>query len=248
MQSGIAFSLARDLAVEAGFTLEVSASFERGITMETQTIPYHSTSFTHIDALCHVAHEGKLYNDFSCAEHISNEAGCSKVGLGPLAEGIVTRGILLDIPRLKGVPYLEPGTAVSREDIEAWERHTGVKISSGDAILLRTGRWRHQAEVGATRRLSGYDASVAPFLRERDVALIGADGNGEVSGGTVPGFSMPINKIAFVMLGMPILNALDLEALAETAATLNRWEFQLIVAPNPVSTGAGSIINPIAVF
>ena len=82
--------------------------------METQTIPYHSTSFTHIDALCHVAHESKLYNDFSYAEHISNEAGCSKVGLGPLAEGIVTRGILLDIPRLKGVPYLEPGTAVSR--------------------------------------------------------------------------------------------------------------------------------------
>ena len=248
VQTGTSFSLARDIATDEQFTLEVSASAETGITMERHTIDYHNPSWTHIDALCHVAHEGKVYNDTSYRENISNEKGCSKGGLGPLTEGIVTRAILLDIPRLKGVPYLEPGTPVYRADIEVWESRAGVKISSGDAILLRSGRWTHQAEFGPSTSWSGFDADIGPLLKERDVAVIGADGNGEVTGGGAPGFSLPIKKFAFVMLGMPILNALDLEAVAEEAARLNRWEFMLVVGPNPVSLGAGSIINPIAVF
>ena len=165
VQTGTSFSLARDIARAEGFTLEVSASPDRGITSETQTIQYHNPSWTHIDALCHVAHEDTLYNGFSYSDNINDEVGCSKMGLAPLAEGIVTRGILVDIPRLKGLPYLEPGTPVYREDIEAWEDQAGVKLSSGDAILLRTGRWSHQAEFGPSPRRSGYDANIAPFLK-----------------------------------------------------------------------------------
>ena len=250
VRTGRSFSLARDIAHHEAFTLEVTASAERGITSERHTISYHNPAWTHMDALCHVAHEGKVYNDISYSEYINNEIGCSRGGTGPLMEGIVTRAILLDIPRLKGVPYLEPGTAVHRADIEAWEEQAGVKISSGDAILLHTGRWRHQDEFGPSPTWSGFDADIGPLLKERDIAVIGADGNGEVgrAGSGVPGFSLPIKKFAFVMLGMPILNALDLDEVAEVAAELSRWEFLLMVSPNPVSNGAGSIINPIAVF
>jgi kynurenine formamidase len=160
--------------------------------------------------------------------------------------GIVTRGILLDIPRLKGVPYLEAGTHVYREDVEAWEKKAGIKVAAGDAIFLRTGRWARREKVGPFANLSGYDGSFAPFLKQRDVALIGSDGIQDV--GTVPGFALPIHQIALVALGVDIFDNLDLEALSETAARLNRWEFLLFASPIPFNNGTGSLINPIAVF
>src|SRR5436189_242484 len=77
-----------------------------------------------------------------------DQLGSAKLGIENLKSGIVTRGILIDIPRLKGVPYLEPGTPVYVEDLEAWEKKAGVKVASGDAILLRTGRWARRAALG----------------------------------------------------------------------------------------------------
>ena len=136
VRTGRSFSLARDIAHHEAFTLEVTASAERGITSERHTISYHNPAWTHMDALCHVAHEGKVYNDISYSEYINNEIGCSRGGTGPLMEGIVTRAILLDIPRLKGVPYLEPGTAVHRADIEAWEEQAGGEDIVGRRHLV----------------------------------------------------------------------------------------------------------------
>src|SRR5438093_4647101 len=94
--------------------------------------------------------------------------GC-KLGINNLKDGIVTRGVLIDIPRLRNLPYLEAGTHVYREDIEAWEKQAGVKVAPGDALLLRTGRWAKRAQPGA----GGYDASFLPFLKDRDVAIMG---------------------------------------------------------------------------
>jgi kynurenine formamidase len=248
VKTGEVISLARDLAREKAFTVQVVVSPD-GTASETHTIRYHSTDFTHLDSLCHVSHDDRIYNDFSFRETVSNTGGCTKAGLGPLAAGILTRAVLLDIPRLKGVPYLEPGTSIYAEDIEAWEKLAGIKISAGDAILLHTGRWLHRRQFGASPRMSGFDPSVAPLLKARDVALIGADGNGDVNArGLVPGFDFAFKKMALVVLGAPLLNALDLEQLAATAAKQNRWEFMLIVAPTPVSVSTGSIINPVAVF
>jgi kynurenine formamidase len=119
-------------------------------------------------------------------------------------------------------------------------------VSAGDAIFLRTGRWARREKVGPFANLSGYDGSFVPFLKQRDVALIGSDGIQDV--GSVPGFALPIHQIALVALGVDIFDNLDLEAVAETAAKLNRWEFLLFAAPVPVTNGTGSLINPIAVF
>jgi kynurenine formamidase len=106
-------------------------------------------------------------------------------------------------------------------------------------ILLRTGRW-----VNGNR--SGYDVSVAPWLKERDVALVGSDGTQDV--GQVSGTVLPFHKLVLVALGANIFDNLDLEAVAETAKRLDRWEFLLVAAPIPNPGGTGSPLNPLAIF
>jgi kynurenine formamidase len=228
------------------FSHTLSIIERAGIAVEQQEVSFHGSTFTHLDAFCHVSHDGKLFNGLAFQDVVSKDGGCNKLSITVFKNGIVTRGILLDIPRLKGVPYLEAGTHVYREDVEAWEKKAGIKVAAGDAIFLRTGRWARREKVGPFANLSGYDGSFAPFLKQRDVALIGSDGIQDV--GTVPGFALPIHQIALVALGVDIFDNLDLEALSETAARLNRWEFLLFASPIPFNNGTGSLINPIAVF
>ena len=222
----------------AAFTNLHVVNIPSGFLMERQQVAFHGSTVSHLDALCHAHHEGRIYNGVAL-EDAFNEDGCSRMGISGLAGGIVTRGVLLDIPRLKGLDALETGTHVYPEDIEAWERRTGVTVSAGDAIFLRTGRW-----VNDNR--SGYDITVAPWLKERDAALVGSDGTQDV--GQIPGTTLPFHKLVLVALGANIFDNMDLEALAETAARLNRWEFLLVAAPIPNPGGTGSPLNPLAIF
>ncbi len=237
-----------DKAVDAATPFEHATTVmaARGIAVERQQVSFHGSTFTHLDALCHIAFQGRLYNGFSFEQSVSEKGGCSNLGITAFKSGIVTRGVLLDIPRLKGVPYLEPGTHVYMEDVEAWEKKAGVKVSAGDAVFLRTGRWARRAKMGPFANFAGFDPSFAPFLKRRDVALIGSDG--VLDAGTVPGFPLAVHTVALVALGVNIFDNVDLEALAEAAARHNRWEFLLMAAPVPVQNGTGSMINPIAVF
>jgi len=237
-----------DKAADANEPLAHSVSIiaQSGIAVERQEFSFHGSTFTHLDALCHVSHDGKLYNGNLFKDVVTADGGCNKMSITNYKKGIVTRGVLLDIPRLKGVPYLEPSTHVYREDIEAWEKKTGLKIGPGDAIFLRTGRWARRDKEGPFANLSGYDGSFAPFLKQRDVAFIGSDGIQDV--GRVSAFSLPIHQLALVALGVDILDNLDLEALSEAAARNNRWDFLFVVAPIPVMNGTGSLVNPIAIF
>ena len=132
---------------------------------------------------------------------------------------------------------------MQRGDIEAWEKQAAVKIGPGDALLLRTGRMPGQ-EIRSGN--PGYHPSLAPFFKERDIALLGSDVAQE--GGTVAGVSIPIHRFALVALGVHLIDNLDLQDLAETATRLKRWEFLLVAAPLAVPNGAGSAVNPIAVF
>lgn len=209
------------------------------------SVVYHGRAHSHIDGLCHRFYKERMYNGFSYRE-VTREGGCAKNGIQNLQNGIITRGVLIDIPRLKGVSYLDPLTPVFPEDIEAWEKKAGIKVSAGDAILLYTGRWARRAKLGPFTDFAGYHALVAPWLKTRDVALIGSDGVQDI--GDLPGVGSPIHNFALVALGATLLDNLDLEALAQTAAKLNRWEFLLTVAPIPVEAGTGSPVNPIAIF
>ena len=173
--------------------------------------------------------------------------------------GIVTRGILIDMARFNNVPYLDPRTPIYIEDLEAWEAATGLRVSSGDAVVIRTGRWARRAEIGPwdiATNAAGLHASVIPWLRQRDIALLGGEAPQDVAPAGIDPLvtaasdlgPRPLHRFALIYLGMPLFDNLDLEALAETAAELNRWEFLLTVGPLRVQNGAGSPVNPIAVF
>ena len=263
VRTGEAVSLAHDIDTTTKEASEFQQPFlrkmgifpERQVTRDQSTIDPHGGAFTHLDALCHMAYKGRFYND--TPYETATADGCARMGINALKDGIVTRGVLIDIPRLRNLPYLESGTHVYREDIEAWEKLAGVKVAPGDALFLRTGRWARSAKLGpGAAGSSGYDASFLPFLKDRDVALIGGDSAQDV--GVVPGCAstapsptmcwLPVHKFALVARGMNIFDNLDLEALAATAARLKRWEFLLTASPIRVPGGTGTPINPIAVF
>ena len=221
-----------------------------GHAMDLYTIWYHGSTITHIDSLCHYSFEGKLYNGFERAK-IAQGPGCPQNGVEHQKNGIMTRGVIVDLPRMKNVAYLEPGTPVTPADLEAWEKYAGVKIGSGDALFVRTGRWAQRAQKGpwnVARDAAGFHASVMPWLKQRDVALLGNDAVNDVQPSGVEGNGRPIHQLAIVAMGLPLVDVMDLEAAAETAARLRRWEFLLTAAPVPVPGGTGFPLNPIATF
>ena len=225
-------------------------TMNRGFSTDTYRVAYHGYAHSHLDALCHILYKDQTYNGYARAE-VNTEKGCTKLGIHHLKNGIVTRGILLDIPRLRNLPYLEPGTPVFVEDIEAWEKRAGVKVSPGDAVFLRTGRWARRAQRGPWaigRNEAGFHASVGSFLKARGVSFVGSDSALDVTPSLVEGVTLPVHTLSITALGINIFDNQDLEAVAATAATLNRWEFLLTVAPIPVTGGTGFPVNALAIF
>jgi kynurenine formamidase len=159
--------------------------------------------------------------------------------------------VLMDIPRLKGVPYLEPRTAITPADLEAWEKQAGVKVGSGDIVLFRTGRWARRAKVGPWdigTESAGLHPSVARWLKARDVAIVGWDGHGEVMPSVVTGVDFPMHQLLLIAMGTPLWDNCDLEAIAEAAGSRKRWTFLVTASPLAVPHGTGSPLNPIATF
>jgi kynurenine formamidase len=225
-------------------------TMNRGWSTDTYSVSYHGYAHSHIDALCHILYKDQTYNGHARAD-VLTENGCRQLGVENLRNGVVTRGVLIDMPRLKKLPWLEPGTPVFVEDLEAWEKEAKVKIGPGDAIFLRTGRWARREKLGpwnVGRNEAGYHASVAPWLKERGVSFLGSDDAQDVTPSLVEGINLPVHTLAITALGIDILDNQDLEALAETAARLNRWEFLLTVAPVPVTGGTGFPANALAIF
>ena len=214
------------------FYSEPSPGKDGEYLFERHEIEYHGGTLSHLDALCHVAYKGKNYNGFVFKEIVTKEGGCSKLAITSAKDGIVTRGLLLDIP----------DKPIRREDIEAWEKRTGLRVSAGDALLLRSKRPGAPAQPGR----GGYDPSLMPFLKERDIAILGNDSAQE--GGQIPGVSLPMHFFTLVGLGVHLLDNLALDDLADTANKLKRWEFMIVVEPLRVQNGAGGAINPLAFF
>jgi len=220
------------------------------VAMDEWRIFYHGLTYTHMDAMCHAYYKDQAYNGFPVTD--VTEEGCSTSGIEHLKEGVLSRGILIDVPRLKGVDYLEPGTPVLASDIEAWERETGLRIEPGDVVLVRTGRWAKKTDIGPYSLMSGspgVHVSALPLLKERDAAVLGTDVGLDVSpSGVDPSVVIPTHTVAIASMGLIIIDNASFEELAETAARLNRWEFMFQLSPIPVEGGTGSIINPIATF
>ena len=215
-------------------------------------VNYHGIAHSHLDSLAHMNANGVFYNGYTPDPETVLKEGHSKNSIHNVKNGIFTRGILIDIPRLKGVPYLEPGTPIYVEDLEAWEQKAGVKVSSGDALFVRTGVWARRKAKGPWLRgrreggrSAGLDPSVIPWLKQRDVAVMGSDHPQYVSPSPL---TAAVHDFALIYLGVHLFDNLDLEALADAAAARNRWEFLLTAAPLPIRGGTGSPLNPIATF
>ena len=213
----------------------------------------HGVAHTHLDSLAHIHYDGVFYNGYKPDADAVMKNRHTKNSIANLKNGIFTRGVLIDLPRLKGVPYLEPGTPIYAQDIEAWEKLAGVKVSAGDALFIRTGRWARRAVTGPfdtsrTGKRSGPSASMIPWLKQRDVALLGGDVPPSLAPSDLEGETGAVHDFVLVYLGVYVFDNVDLEALAEAAQSRQRWDFLLTVAPLPIRGGTGSPVNPIATF
>ena len=254
VRDGVSVSLSRD--ADTVKAIDNPDPFEHSMlttgTDRMGVVP-HGVAHTHLDSLAHISYDGVFYNGYKPDAASVMKSGHTRNSIINLKNGIVTRGVLIDLPRLKGVPYLEPGTPVYAQDIEAWEKIAGIKVTAGDALFIRTGRWARRAKLGPfdtsrTARRSGPSASMLPWLRQRDVALLGGDTPPSVAPSDAEGETGAVHDFALVYLGVHIFDNCDLEALAEAAAARKRWEFMLTVAPLAIPGGTGSPANPIATF
>lgn len=212
-------------------------------------VRYHGFAQTHLDGLCHLTYRGRMYNGFS--QEVLTAKGAGKLGIENFKSGILTRAVLMDMPRHLGVRYLDGQRAIYPDDLEAWEKKAGVKVQSGDALLIHTGRWARRDVEGpwdVMKDSAGLHASCLPWLKKRDVALIGSDLALDVLPSRVEGFPQPVHWVCVVAMGMPILDNCDFEELSEQAQARKRWSFMLTVAPLAVEGATGSPVNPLATF
>jgi kynurenine formamidase len=212
---------------------------------------FHGYTVTHVDTPAHFFWDGRLYNGRSC-NLITSREGATVEAVELLHDGVVSRGVLLDVARARGVPWLEPGEGVMPEDLEAAERAQGVRVETGDILLVRTGYYgRRLAEgpVNPTQAGSpGPHAALAPWLRERGVAMWGSDTHNDVTPTPYPGMGHPFHIVALVGLGLWLIDNMNLEDIAEACAERRRWEFMLTLAPLRLRNVTGSPVNPIALF
>jgi kynurenine formamidase len=211
---------------------------------------YHGATVTHLDSLCHYSCGGEFYNG-TPTDRIHFVAGATSHAVTAASDGVLTRGVLLDVPALLGIDWLEPGTAVLPEHLEGAERRQGVKVGTGDALLLYTGYVRRKRDLGPTsmeRGYPGYHAACLPWLHERGVAIVGSDAGNDVVPSGYAGFQLPIHVIGLSRMGLWLLDACDLEAVTETCLSLGRSAFLLTLNPLRLAGGTGSPVNPIATF
>ena len=219
--------------------------------MDFLGVAFHGMATSHIDALCHVFVDEQMYNGFS--KHEVKSTGALRGSIMCAKDGIVSRGVLLDIPRSKGVDWLEPTHAITVAELEAAEEGQGVRVTPGDILLIGTGRDARRSALGRWSPLevglSGLHGECVEWLHERDVAVLGSDGvQDALPASGIEGWPMPIHQCGLAGMGLHLLDNLRLDLLAGACASHGRWAFQFAVAPLRVARGTGSPVNPIAVL
>ena len=211
---------------------------------------FHGYTITHVDTPAHYFWQGKIYNGRS-ANLITSREGARVESVDLLRDGVVSRGVLLDFAALRG-RWLGSGEGVMPEDLEAAERAQNLRVEAGDILLIRTGYYARRLAEGPRHPLK--DGSPAthvacmPWLRERDVAMLGSDTHNDVSPATHPGLGNVVHIVGLVGLGLWLIDNANLEELAKACAARRRWEFMLTIAPLRLEGVTGSPVNPIALF
>lgn len=218
-------------------------------TADYFAIASHGMATSHLDALCHVVSNGKLYNGFDRGEVRSD--GARRLSIMAGKDGIASRGVLLDIPGLKGKDWLEPGERIHAEDLSAAEERQGVRVEAGDILLVGTGRDARREALGPwdlREGLAGLYADCLPWLRERDVAILGCDGVSDVLPSGIEGSNQPIHEVVIASMGVHILDNLCLSRLAAVCRERAQYAFLLVLGPLRLEKGTASPVNPVAIF
>ncbi|WP_370416384.1 cyclase family protein [Streptomyces fradiae] len=209
----------------------------------------HGDADSHLDALCHVVFDGELYGGVPAGTVTAEGARSLSVSL--VENGIVGRGVLLDIPRLRGVRWLEPGDQVTPDDLTAAEAAQGVRVGPGDLLFVRVGHRLRRTELGpwnAAEARAGLHPAAVEFLAEREVAALGGDGNNDTAPSAVADVAFPVHVLAIHALGIHLMDYLQFEDLVPVCARAGRWSFLCAVAPLRLTGATGSPVNPIAVL
>ena len=210
---------------------------------------FHGYTITHVDTPAHYFWEGQIYNGRSC-NMITAREGARAESVDLLRDGVVSRGVLLDVAALKG-RWLDAGEGVMPADLEAAERAQSVRVEPGDILLIRTGYYARRLEGPRHPLKDGSPAAhVAsmPWFRERDIAMLGTDTHNDVSPTTHPGVGHPLHIACLVAMGLWLIDNCNLEDVARACAERRRWEFMLTIAPLRLANVTGSPVNPIAIF
>jgi kynurenine formamidase len=209
----------------------------------------HGNADSHIDALCHVIYRAGLYN--GVAADTVTAAGASELSIEVARDGIAGRGVLLDIPRLRGMAWLEPGEHVTADDLTAAEDAQHVRVGPGDLLFVRVGHRRRRTELGpwdAAHARAGLHPGALEFVAERRVAALGSDSNNDTSPSAAEGVEFPVHVLAVNAMGLHLLDYLQFDDLVRLCVEAARWSFFCVIAPLRLVRGTGSPVNPIAIL
>lgn len=211
---------------------------------------FHGQTITHVDALSHYSWDGLLYNG-KPAKLITSREGAQTHSIEPVSQGIVTKGVLLDIAKLRGVPWLAADDPVTPEELDAAEKMEGVTVEEGDILLVHTGNYRRRLAEGpvpdSVPKTACHVACV-PWFKERGIAMLGTDTSNDIRPSAYPAFTRPLHTLCLVTLGLWLIDNANLEQLSQACDERNRYEFMLMLGPLILRNVTGSPVNPIAMF
>ncbi|WP_208024254.1 cyclase family protein [Amycolatopsis pithecellobii] len=222
-----------------------------GIAADWLGLAFHGYSVTHLDSLSHLFWNKQSYNGRPASD-VSTVSGAATGSVEVARNGIVTRGVLLDLAGARGQEWLEPGEALTPADLERAEREQGVSVGRGDVLLVRTGRDARRAVKGPIHPdhegAAGLHFSCLPYLHERQIAVLGSDAVNDVVPSGVSGFEMPVHTVALVAMGLWLLDNAYLDELGRRCRDRGAWDFLAVLAPLLLKRSTGSPINPLAVL
>ncbi|MCL1830022.1 MAG: cyclase family protein [Oscillospiraceae bacterium] len=227
-------------------------SKNQGIATDFLGMQFHGDCHTHMDSLCHISYHGKLYNGVDAS--LVDTSGAHTLDVTAYSSGIISRGVVIDVPRYRGVKWLEPGEAVTAEEIIAIEEFENVKLGQGDIMLFRTGQNLRRNELGPWNvgpegeGRAGLDPYCMELLHSRKIAAFLPEGDGETIPAQVEGLRSPIHVLQITAMGLFCADSLQLDEVAEVCSELNRYECMVAIAPLRLPGGTGCPFNPIAVF
>ena len=212
--------------------------------MDRIAMNIHGNTDSHIDALCHVIYDGTLYNDIRAGAVTAT--GATELSIEEAGGGIVGRGVLLDIPRVRRVPWLDPGDHVTADDLIAAEAAQEVRIEPGDLLFIRVGHRSRRTALGpwdVANARAGLHPAALELLAERRIAVLGSDGNNDTAPSAAEGVDFPVHVLAVNAMGLHLLDWLKFEDLVAACEELNRWSFFCVIAPLRLRAGTETVSN-----